>query len=243
LVEALPALPFLLVGLALLVNPYILKHKEITQKNLPYHYNPIMISIVLQAGGKSTRMGKDKATLPFLDIPLINRLRDRFQDLGSELVVISNQLKGYEKLGVPIFQDLIPDRGALGGLYTALSIASQPLVGLIAADMPFADPDLLSYQKDLMVDGDWDAVIPSTAQGIEPFHAVYRVKTCMPLVKRAIEKDLWKMVAWHDQAKIKILEQGITRKITGSDHTFLNLNTPDEFREAEKIAARLKDFH
>ena len=105
-----------------------------------------MISIILQAGGKSSRMGKDKATIPFLGIPLIYRLRDRFDGLGTELLVITNDIRGYTKLGVPLFEDVIPERGSLGGLYTALSIASQPLIGLIAADMPFANPNLIKLQ-------------------------------------------------------------------------------------------------
>jgi molybdopterin-guanine dinucleotide biosynthesis protein A len=201
-----------------------------------------MISIILQAGGKSSRMGKDKATIPFLGIPLIYRLRDRFDGFGTELLVITNDIRGYTKLGVPLFEDVIPKRGALGGLYTALSIASQPLIGLIAADMPFANPDLIKHQIQIIQESGFDAVIPATDQGIEPFHSVYRVETCLPLVKKAIEKDLWKMISWHDSARIKILNPELIRKITGSDHTFLNLNTPEEFQAAEEIAKNISDY-
>jgi len=201
-----------------------------------------MISIILQAGGKSSRMGKDKATIPFLGIPLIERLRDRFDGFGSELLVITNDFSYYKDLNVPLFQDLIPDRGALGGLYTALSIASQPLLGLIAADMPFANPDLIRYQMKIIRDSNLDAVIPGTEHGIEPFHAVYRRESCLPLVKEALEKDLWKMISWHDQAQIKILPADEIIKITGVDYTFLNLNTPEEFRAAEEMAKKIKGF-
>ena len=201
-----------------------------------------MISIILQAGGKSSRMGKDKATIPFLGIPLIYRLRDRFDGLGTELLVITNDIRGYTKLGVPLFEDVIPERGALGGLYTALSIASQPLIGLIAADMPFANPNLIKLQIQIIQESGFDAVIPATDQGIEPFHSVYRVETCLPLVKEAIENDLWKMVSWHDSARIKILNPEVIREITGSDHTFLNLNTPEEFQAAEEIAKNISDY-
>jgi len=201
-----------------------------------------MISIILQAGGKSTRMGKDKATIPFLGVPLIHRLRARFDGFGTELLVITNDIRGYEKLGVPLFEDVIPKRGALGGLYTALSIASQPLIGLIAADMPFANPNLIKYQVKIIQESAFDAVIPGTEQGIEPFHSVYRVETCLPLVKEAIENDLWKMKSWHDGARIKILDPEVIRKITRADHTFLNLNTPEEFQAAEEIANNISDY-
>jgi molybdopterin-guanine dinucleotide biosynthesis protein A len=201
-----------------------------------------MISIILQAGGKSTRMGRDKAALPFLGIPLVNRLLDRFQGVGAEILLVTNEPGGYEDLGIPLFKDLIPDRGALGGLYTALAVASHPLVALIAADMPFAQPKLLNYEIEVIQESGSDAVIPKTENGLEPFHALYRSSTCLPLVKRAIDSDLWKMTSWHDQAMISILNPEITRKITGSNLTFMNLNTPEEFQEAERLALLMEDF-
>jgi molybdopterin-guanine dinucleotide biosynthesis protein A len=58
----------------------------------------------------------------------------------------------------------------------------------------------------------------------------------LPLVKEAIANDLWRMNAWHDQANITILDPDQTTKITGTQFTFVNLNTPEEFSQAEKLA-------
>jgi len=203
------------------------------------NYNLNMITIVLQAGGKSTRMGKDKALLPFLGIPLIKRLRDRFSDMGDELLVITNDFSGYQDLAVPLYKDIIPDRGALGGLYTALSISKNPLVGLIAADLPFASPALLTHLIEILLTSGAEAAIPSTERGLEPLHAVYRRDTSLPLVKKAIDQDLWRMNSWFDQAEILILTPEETRKVTSSKYTFLNLNTPEDFQKAEKLALSL----
>jgi molybdopterin-guanine dinucleotide biosynthesis protein A len=203
------------------------------------NYNLNMMTIVLQAGGKSTRMGKDKALLPFLGIPLIKRLRDRFSDEGEELLVITNNFSGYRDLDVPLYKDLIPDRGALGGLYTALSISKNPIVGLIAADLPFASPALMAHLIKTLQASDAEAAIPSTEKGLEPLHAVYRREICLPLVKIALDQDLWKMNAWHDRANILIITPEETRKITGSEYTFWNLNSPDDFQKAEETALRL----
>jgi molybdopterin-guanine dinucleotide biosynthesis protein A len=199
-----------------------------------------MLSIILQAGGESSRMGRDKALLPFLGIPLIQRLRDRFQKEGAEILVITNDFSGYEDLGLPLSQDLIPGRGALGGLYTALSISSYPLVGLIAADMPFASPQLIHQLADLILTTDYDGIIPSTQNGIEPMHAVYRRETCLPPVKDALEAGLWRLISWHEQANILIIDPEETRLMTGNDYTFLNLNTPEEFKAAEELARSLE---
>jgi molybdopterin-guanine dinucleotide biosynthesis protein A len=212
------------------------------QETHSINYNLNMITIVLQAGGKSSRMGKDKALLPFLGIPLIKRLRDRFLDVGDELVVISNNFSSYQDLNVPLYKDIIPDRGALGGLFTGLSIAKNPLVGLIAADLPFASPELLvNLFEKLQISGA-DGVIPNSDNGLEPLHAVYRRETSLPLVKKAIDQDLWRMNAWFDQADILILSPEETRNLSAFKYTFMNLNTAEDFQRAEDLAKKLEIF-
>ena len=198
-----------------------------------------MITIVLQAGGESSRMGKDKAFLPFLGIPLIKRLMDRFQQLNAEMLIISNNAPPYLEFGLPVFGDVRPGRGALGGLLTALSVANTPLVGLVAVDMPFASPQLIRFMADKIQGSNLDGIIPSTPNGIEPLHAVYRRESCLTLVEEAIDQDLWRMKAWHKNANLKILEPDETIEISGSEYTFLNLNTPKEFSAAEGLARDL----
>lgn len=198
-----------------------------------------MLTIVLQAGGSSTRMGKDKALMPFLGIPLIERLRDRFQDLGSQLLVITNQPEGYRFLDLPLYGDVYPGRGALGGLLTALEISPPGLVGLIAADLPFASPELVAFLEEEIYRTQADAVLPSSPHGPEPMHALYNRDSCLPLVRQAIKNDLWRMNAWHDQAEIQLIDAQRTAAASKSDHTFLNLNTRDEFRAAEELAQKL----
>jgi molybdopterin-guanine dinucleotide biosynthesis protein A len=195
-----------------------------------------MLTVVLQAGGASTRMGEDKALLPFLGIPLIERLKDRFMNLGEELLVITNSPDDYGFLGLPLYQDLIPGRGSLGGLYTALSIAKHSHLGLIAADLPFASPKLLFALAQRLEESGADAVIPSTTQGLEPLHAVYQRDRCKSLVKDAIENDMWKMNSWHEIGKVLVVSPQETREISQSDHTFWNLNTPEDFDRAERMA-------
>lgn len=201
-----------------------------------------MLSIIVQSGGKSTRMGGDKALRPFLGKPLIEHIIDRFSSLGDELLVITNNPHDYQYLGIPLYKDVIPDRGALGGLYTALKIASHPAVALIACDMPFASPELILYLSRYLQESGADAVLPSTDYGPEPMHAVYRRSPCLPLVKGAIQKDKWRMISWHDQADVRILSPGDTQKHTSGEHTFWNLNTPEEFREAEDLAREMDEF-
>jgi molybdopterin-guanine dinucleotide biosynthesis protein A len=198
-----------------------------------------MFTIVIQAGGQSSRMGKDKGILPFLGIPLVERLTRRFAELTDNILIISNNSAAYQDFGVQVFQDILPDRGSLGGLYTALSVANTPLVGLIAVDMPFASPELIQYLAARMDASKSDAVIPSTSHGLEPMHAVYRRESCLPHIKKALDQDQWKMIAWYGDANVTVLSPIETRKISGSEHTFHNLNTPKDFAAAEQIAIDL----
>lgn len=175
--------------------------------------------------------------MPFNGIPLVKRINDRFSIIGQETLLITNTKNGYTDFGLPIFQDIIPDRGALGGLYTALVIAREQYLGLIAADLPFASPELILSLLDLLQSSGADAALPSTEFGLEPMHAVYKTETCLPLVKNALDQNQWKMIAWHDHAKVKVLNPEETRQAAGSEHTFKNVNTPEEFQAAEKLAA------
>lgn len=197
------------------------------------------LSIVIQAGGESRRMGQDKALIPFLGRPLIERVRERIGWLAEELIVTTNQPEKYGFLGAPLFTDLLPGHGALGGLYTALSVAQHSLVVVVACDMPFLNPELVSVEIDLlMFDPELDGVIPRTQGGLEPFHAVYRRESCLPLVKEALESGNLRVDAWFSRANLRILSP---EEIAGYDPrmlSFWNVNTPDDLARAEKLASK-----
>jgi molybdopterin-guanine dinucleotide biosynthesis protein A len=181
-------------------------------------------------------MGRDKALAPFLGRTLIERVISRLRPLADELLVTTNQPADYLFLGLPLFADAIPGRGALGGLYTALTAASQPLVGVVACDMPFASPALLAYQRDLLSDPELDAAIPRTKGGSEPFHAVYRRETCLPAVMGAIQANKWRVDAWYAQVNIRFLPPEETVRYDPEGRAFWNVNTPEELEEAERVA-------
>jgi molybdopterin-guanine dinucleotide biosynthesis protein A len=180
-------------------------------------------------------MGQDKALLDFGGQPLIQHVIQRLAGLSAETLVTTNQPDGYRFLDVPLVTDLLPDRGALGGLYTALSAASQPLVAVVACDLPFASRELLAACRDqLLAEPGLDAVIPSTAQGLEPLHAVYRRATCLPAVQTAIAADRWKMIAWHRDANVRIMSPAESASYDPQGLAFLNVNTPEDFLRAGK---------
>jgi len=195
-----------------------------------------MLTVVVQAGGMSARMGEDKALKTFLGRPLIQRVIDRLTPIADELIVTTNRPAEYEFLKLRLVPDLKPGRGALGGLYTAIGSATSPLVAVVACDMPFASPMLFEGALKLMVEEEADVVIAKTDEGYEPIHALYRRETCLPAIESAIAADQWKVISWFPQVKVRVLTSDEVKLFDPSGLCFWNLNTPEEFIEAEKRA-------
>ncbi len=196
-----------------------------------------MLSIVIQAGGQSSRMGEDKALKLFLGRPLIQRVFDRLQPIADELIVTTNRPADYAFLGLPLFSDLKPGRGPLGGLFTALSSAKYPLVAVVACDMPFANAGLFKTAADILVDEEADVVIAETSEGFEPLHAVYRRETCIPAISTSMDADQWRMISWFSKVKVRALLPDEIKRNDPTGLAFWNLNTPEEFAEAERRAS------
>ena len=192
-----------------------------------------MISISIQAGGESRRMGQNKALMPFKGKPLVSFVADRLAAAADELFVTANRPELYAFLGLPVYPDAIPGRGALGGLLTALRQAHQPFVAVVACDMPFASAALLLHQAQLLQTAPLDVAIPATAQGLEPLHAVYRRETCLPVVEQAIAAGEWKLSLWLERVRVHILAPADWAPLDPRGLAFLNLNTPEEFSRAE----------
>jgi molybdopterin-guanine dinucleotide biosynthesis protein A len=155
-----------------------------------------MRTLVIQAGGKSRRMGQNKALIPFRGKPLIERVLQRISGLADEIFTTTDFLGKLKYLGLPLNTDILPGKGALGGLYTGLATASNSELIVMACDMPFVNPGLLLAECDLLFITQTDAVIPVSPFGNEPFHAVYRRKNCLTAVKRALEAGHLRLSSW-----------------------------------------------
>jgi molybdopterin-guanine dinucleotide biosynthesis protein A len=195
-----------------------------------------MLTVSIQAGGASSRMGEDKALKPFLGRPLIQRVIERLAPIADEIIVTTNRPDDYSFLDLRLVSDLKPGRGALGGLYTAIASATRPIVAVVACDMPFASATLIEAAGKLMVEEEADVVIAKSDGGYEPIHAVYRRAICLPAIESAIEADQWKVIAWFPQVKVRVLTTEELKQFDPAGLAFWNVNTPEEFAEAERLA-------
>jgi molybdopterin-guanine dinucleotide biosynthesis protein A len=109
-----------------------------------------------------------------------------------------------------------------------------------ACDMPFASPALFAHARDLLLETGADAVVPSVEHGLEPLHAVYRRANCLPAVLAALEAGERRLISWFEHIEVRVLDPAETARLDPSGLAFWNLNTPEEFQQAEEIARREK---
>jgi len=195
-----------------------------------------MLTVSIQAGGQSARMGEDKALKTFLGRPLIQRLIERLSPIADEIIVTTNRPEAYSFLELRLIPDLKPGRGALGGLYTAIASATHPIVAVLACDMPFASATFIETASQLLVEEEADVVIAKSNEGYEPLHALYRRETCLPAIEAAIDADQWKVIAWFPQVKVRVLTNEELKQLDPAGLAFWNVNTPEEFAKAEQIS-------
>ena len=163
----------------------------------------------------------------------------RVQPLAGEIHVIADQPDFFAYLNVPIFQDIRIGSGVLGGVYTAFSCSTLEYVAPVGCDMPFLSAALYRSEIDLLERSGADVVIPESFKGLEPLHAVYRRKSCLYPVENALLSGEKKIISWFEQVNVIILSPSEICSIDPSPHIFFNLNNPDEFQQAEQIAASI----
>ncbi len=189
------------------------------------------LTIAIMAGGKSSRMGQDKSFVLFAGQPLIERVLERVQGLGDELVLSTNKPAEYAHLGLPMFADVLPDCGPLGGIYTAVYHARHPHTLVVACDMPWLNPDLLRYMVDLRETA--DVVVPRWDKYPEPLHALYS-KACLPPIKEKLDAGQLKITGFFGQVAVRFVERGEIERWDENGRSFTNVNTPDDLQMNNK---------
>jgi molybdopterin-guanine dinucleotide biosynthesis protein A len=194
-------------------------------------------SIVINAGGKSTRMGRDKALLDIGGKPMIEQILNQTSGLGDPLIVTNNP-EAYAYLNLPMVGDLLPDKGPLGGLYTAIQSATGAYAVVLACDMPFVNRPLLEF---MMQEAEsFEAVVPrllSAETGkveAEPFRAVY-AKACLEPIQRALAAGKMRMISFFPDVRLRWMEEGEIKQYDPELLTFKNCNTPKELEEVRGL--------
>ena len=164
---------------------------------------------VILAGGASTRMGTDKASIRINGVTLLDRAEQEFA-AHFETVVISTREEYGKRYASKdgrrrLIFDLIPGRGPLGGIYSVMKELESELYFVAACDMPFLDGRIAAAM--VASAGDYDVVVPRMGNGhLHPLHAIYR-ETCLPHISRQLEARSNKIIDLYMDIKVNYLDQ------------------------------------
>ena len=186
-----------------------------------------MTGIIL-AGGKNSRMGENKAFLTLDGERLIDRTVRLFRTLFKEVIIVTASPLDYLDQDAAIVTDIFPDKGPLGGIYTGLFYASEEHAFVAACDMPFLNRSFIEHL--IGKSSGFDIVVPETADGPQPLHAVYS-RRCLPVIRGLIERDRLKITGFYKGLRLLNISPKVTRTFDPEGRMFMNVNTPEDLRD------------
>ena len=196
------------------------------------------VSIIL-CGGKERRFGRSKATAVVGGVTVLQRVIGVLGPLSRQVIVVTSPEKADIAVGngVVLVTDAYPGRGPLGGIYTGLARVESDLAIVVACDMPFLNPALLSRMVELTKG--YDAVVPRLAGTmVEPLHAVY-AQTCLAPMKARLEAGQLSIAPLLRELRVRYLEKEEYLPLDPRMLSFFNINYPEDLDRANRIAAQV----
>ena len=196
-------------------------------ENIPLVPDRTALAGVVLCGGRSTRMGVDKASIRLDGATLLERALQRLDSVCKPVLIAPG--------GVPLtvaghrsVADAAPESGPLGGLVAALRASPHRLIAVVAVDLPWIDPRLI---------GDHDVAVCETASGIEPLHAVYAI-SMLDAAEAALagsDSSLRHLIA---RSRAFRIDERAWREAGISDRFSRNINTPEDLAEVSREPLR-----
>lgn len=193
-----------------------------------------MWSAAILAGGRATRLGgRVKATLPVGGVAILARQLEVLRELGADTVVIASTPAPFASFDIAVVPDHAPGAGALGGLYTALTQAATPYVVVLAGDLPFVSAEFVNHLVSLRHGA--DAVVPRDAGGWHPLCACYGRHLAADIRGR-VERGQLRIADALDEWHVRAVERGEWARFDPDGALLLNVNTPDDYERACRLA-------
>lgn len=187
-------------------------------------------------GGKSSRFGSDKAHLEFAGEILSIRIYQQLNQILDSVFFISDRMDKSVTDDLPVFVDIRSGVGPLAGLLTALKNSPHPWCFITGCDMPFFNPQLVTYLWQF-AGQDQDIIVPVWDQKIEPLSAFYHTR-CIPAILNALDQNQFMLKGFWQN--LNVTKVDLTKSHSHRDlrRIFFNINTPDALAEAQKLARK-----
>ncbi len=182
------------------------------------------ITGVILVGGKSLRMGRDKAFLEIAGKPLFERVLSLFKEVFAEVLLVGDREERFAGYSLRVLRDIYPG-SVLGGLYTGLYHATTEYVFASPCDLPFPNEKVLRYLCSF--GNGFDVVVPNTASGYEPLFALYS-KNCLEPMKLLIDSGNFRVYDFYPRVRVREVSCKELEHLDKEGKSFVNINTPEE---------------
>jgi molybdopterin-guanine dinucleotide biosynthesis protein A len=191
------------------------------------------------AGGKSSRMGCDKALLEIEGVSLLARAVQLLQSVTGEPTIIASPSM-YGSLGLAVVADDWPDCGPLSGIATALRVSNTPWNLIVGCDLPYLTKAWLNFLIERAVKSAADAVVPMNERGVEPLCALYH-RNAERRIRAAVEDGVRKVTDSFASLHVDYVEPREWKAFASEGLLFKNINSPADYEEAKaRFSARAK---
>jgi molybdopterin-guanine dinucleotide biosynthesis protein A len=184
------------------------------------------ITGIILAGGKSSRMGRDKGTVLLHGVPMIEHVLRTLRQVTDSVIIIGPKLI-YQNIGCDVFEDIYPENGPLGGIFTALTYSQTERNLVLSCDIPFVDVDTLQIICNHKTE--YSIVVPEYLGQVEPLCAIYN-KSLLPAVENALKNDELAMRRF-----VSCMPHENLAFDTTELNPFRNINTADELNQLNAI--------
>jgi molybdopterin-guanine dinucleotide biosynthesis protein A len=187
------------------------------------------IACAIFAGGENRRMGRHKAFLDLRGKTFLHSIIDYTSAWFEDIFIVTNDEDIFSHIKIPVFEDIIPDKGPLSALHTALTVSKRKNLFCVACDMPFSHSILIErLVRESRKDG-YDCFVPLGPLGPEPLFAIYR-PAMAPLIEREIESGQLSIMRLFKKCRPRFIRFG------GIKEELVNINTPEEYKcYADKV--------
>jgi molybdenum cofactor guanylyltransferase len=196
-----------------------------------YYRHVSAISAFILAGGKSSRMGTDKALLDWGGRPLLTHMLELATGVAGQVKVVGDPANF--AAFAPVVEDVYPDSGPLGGIHAALVNSDTELNLILGVDLPFLDSGLLNYVVSQAAESGAVVTVPFASGYYEPLCAVYR-KEFSVIAEQALRAGKYKIDALFPKVSLRVVDEKELAGAGCSLTAFRNLNTPEEWEQAKR---------
>lgn len=199
--------------------------------------NSQRVTGIILAGGKSSRLGRDKAWEDVGGQRIIDRVIGALQSSCHEVLIIGDRPERQNELSLPkciqYRSDELKGRGSIGGLYTGLKASDTLWSLVVACDMPFISRELIRFMLSIISKNRCDAIVPVINGRYQPTHALYN-STCIPFIEKNISSGNFRMDSYFDEIYLEEISEDVINSIKGAELSFFNVNTEDDLFTARE---------